>query len=71
MQKFNARPVGGEFELAARNPLPKRVLGGLVFSPDHRKTPEIEQHVDSLAPGFADAFEDELGTLLAAVNRRG
>ena len=71
LQKFTARPVGGEFELAVRNPLPARLLQGLVFSPDHRKTPELEQHVDSLAPRFAEAFEDELGSLLAAVNRRG
>ena len=71
LQKFNARPVGGEFELAARNPLPKRLLGGIVFSADPRKTPELEQHVDSLAPGFEAAFESELESLLAAVNRRG
>ena len=71
LQKFNARPVGGEFELAVRNPLPRRLLGGLVFSPDPRKTPELEQYADSLAPGFEAAFEDELGSLLAAVNRRG
>ena len=72
IQRFSARKLrgrGARFQLPTANPLPERLLGGLVFTRRHRN-PEVERFAGSLGAPLAEAFETELEFALARINRR-
>ena len=61
------RGGGGRFTLHP-NPLPERILGGLVFTRRHRN-PEVRAYASTLSARVADAFADEFEAALARINR--
>ena len=63
------RGRGGRFVLSARNPLPARIIGGLVFTRSHRN-PEVTRYANRLPPRLAEAFESEFEMALSRINRR-
>ena len=72
VQRFHAYRVKGagrRIRLPAKNPLPERLLGGLVFIAS-RRNPEVEEYARDQGPALARAFESEVEALLARVNRR-